>query len=160
MNQQQPSGQADGQQSQRLLVVDDEMAITNVIRLGMEHAGFLVTCATEGYQALDMAQRLRPDLVILDVMLPDLDGWKVLSELEATPSLAGIPVVMLTARAADEDILHGLEEGAVEYITKPFYPEDLVASVKIILDVFDPSLREDYRRQLIARRRRVLAGHN
>ena len=81
MNQQHPSGHTDDQPAQRLLVVDDEMAITNVIRLGMEHAGFLVSCAAEGYQALDMAQRLKPDLVILDVMLPDLDGFEVCRRL-------------------------------------------------------------------------------
>jgi len=143
----------------KVLVVDDELGIVEIVRVNLEAEGFEVASAVDGAGALRLAREFHPDLVILDVMLPDLDGWKVLAELEATPSLAGIPVVMLTARAADEDILHGLEEGAVDYITKPFYPEDLVASVKIILNVFDPSLREDFRRQLIAKRRRMLAGH-
>lgn len=144
----------------RILVVDDEVGILEIVRVNLETEGFEVESAEDGEGALRLAREFHPDLVLLDVMLPDVDGWQVLAELEATPSLAGIPVVMLTARAADEDILHGLEEGAVEYITKPFYPEDLVASVKIILNVFDPSLREDYRRQLIAKRRRMLAGHS
>ncbi len=143
----------------KVLVVDDELGIVEIVRVNLEVEGFEVASADDGAGALRLAREFHPDLVILDVMLPDLDGWNVLAELEATPSLAGIPVVMLTARAADEDILRGLEEGAVDYITKPFYPEDLVASVKIILNVFDPSLREDFRRQLIAKRRRMLAGH-
>jgi len=133
MNQQQPSGHGDSQSTPRLLVVDDEMAITNVIRLGMEHAGFLVTCATEGYQALDMAQRLRPDLVILDVMLPDLDGFEVCRRLKSNPRTADVPVVMVTALSDVADRLRGLESGADDYVTKPFNLQELVARVRALL---------------------------
>src|SRR5579859_2165003 len=142
-----------------ILVVDDETGIIEIVRVNLLAEGYAVISAATGAEAIQQVRTALPDLVILDVMLPDVDGWQVLQTLESSPETAGVPVVMLTARAADEDILRGLEAGAVEYITKPFYPEDLVASVKIILNVFDPSLREDFRRQLIAKRRRMLAGH-
>ncbi len=132
MSQQQPSGHGDGQPAPRLLVVDDEMAITNVIRLGMEHAGFLVTCATEGYQALDMAQRLRPDLVILDVMLPDLDGFEVCRRLRENQATTNIPILMLTAKDDVKDRVQGLEIGADDYVTKPFNLQELVARVRAL----------------------------
>lgn len=133
MNQQHASGHRDDQPAQRLLVVDDEMAITNVIRLGMEHEGFLVNCATEGYQALDMAQRLRPDLVILDVMLPDLDGFEVCRRLRENEATTNIPILMLTAKDDIKDRVQGLEIGADDYVTKPFNLEELVARVRALL---------------------------
>ncbi|HEX6540376.1 MAG TPA: response regulator transcription factor [Ktedonobacterales bacterium] len=133
MNQQLPSGRADDQPPQRVLVVDDEMAITNVIRLGMEHAGFQVSCATEGYQALDMAQRLKPDLVILDVMLPDLDGFEVCRRLRENQATTHIPILMLTAKDEIKDRVQGLEIGADDYVTKPFNMQELVARVRAVL---------------------------
>ena len=142
-----------------ILVVDDETGIIEIVRVNMLAEGYTVISASTGAEAIEQVRSASPDLVILDVMLPDIDGWQVLQTLESSPETAGVPVVMLTARAADEDILRGLEEGAVEYITKPFYPEDLVASVKIILNVFDPSLRQDYRKQLIAKRKRLISFH-
>lgn len=140
-----------------ILVVDDEPGIIEIVRANLEHEGYAVIAAQTGTEALEHVAESQPDLAILDVMLPDIDGWEVLRRLEASPEAAGMPVIMLTARAADRDILYGLESGAVEYITKPFYPGDLVASVKIILGVFDSSLRQDYRRQRIAKRRRLMA---
>src|SRR5690242_16129776 len=132
MNQQQPAGQS-SQAIQRVLVVDDEMAITNVIRLGMEHAGFLVSCASEGYQALDMAQRLNPKLVILEVMLPDLDGFEVCRRLRENQGTTNIPILMLTAKDDVKDRVQGLNIGADDYLTKPFNLAELVARVRALL---------------------------
>ena len=89
-------------------------------------------------------------------MMPGIDGWEVLRRLEADPDTAGTPVIPLTARIEDTDVLQGLERGAVEYITKPFYPENLVASVKINLTALDPEMRGEHRQRLIDRRRAVL----
>ncbi|HET8906370.1 MAG TPA: response regulator transcription factor [Ktedonobacterales bacterium] len=132
MNQHQPS-HAESQPVQRLLVVDDEMAITNVIRLGMEHAGFTVSCAAEGYHALDMAQRLKPDLVILDVMLPDLDGFEICRRLRENQATSNIPILMLTAKDDVKDRVQGLDIGADDYVTKPFDLAELVARVRALL---------------------------
>lgn len=132
MNQHQPS-HAKSQPVQRLLVVDDEMAITNVIRLGMEHAGFTVSCAAEGYHALDMAQRLKPDLVILDVMLPDLDGFEICRRLRENQATSNIPILMLTAKDDVKDRVQGLDIGADDYVTKPFDLAELVARVRALL---------------------------
>ncbi len=144
--------------SATILIVDDEPGIVDIVRVNLLAEGYAVAGASTGKEALAKVRAEAPDLIILDVMLPDISGWQLLEVLEGSTSTAGIPVIILTARASDEDMLHGLEHGAVEYITKPFYPEDLVASVKIILDVFDPSLRQDYRHQLIAKRKRLMSG--
>jgi DNA-binding response OmpR family regulator len=141
-----------------ITIVDDEPGIIEIVGVNLAADGYDISSAGTGKDALRMIRAGMPDLVILDVMLPDMDGWEVLQALESSPETAGIPVIMLTARAADDDILRGLELGAVEYVTKPFFVEDLAASVKIIFGVFDPSLREDYRRQRIAKRRRLMAS--
>jgi two-component system alkaline phosphatase synthesis response regulator PhoP len=139
-----------------ILVVDDEPGLREIVRVNLEAAGYRVLEAAEGQEALDLVEREHPDLLILDLMLPGMDGWEVLRRLESRPETAGLPVIILTARAGDEDRLRGLEEGAVQYITKPFYPEDLVATVKIILQVFNAGMRQQYRQQLIAQRRKLL----
>ena len=89
-------------------------------------------------------------------MMPQMDGWEVLRHMEADPNTAGIPVIMLTAKASDEDYIHGLEEGAIEYITKPFYPQELVNRIKITLMVLNPRMRDERRRNLITKRRRLM----
>lgn len=139
-----------------VLIVDDEPGILAIAQANLEGQGFRVRCAATGAAALREVKVARPDLVVLDLMLPDIEGWEVLRRLEADPETAGTPVILLTALAADADVLRGLEQGAVEYITKPFYPEDLVASVKINLQVFDSTLRDGRRQELIARRRRLI----
>ena len=95
--------------------------------------------ANDGATGLQSAREVQPDLIVLDILMPELDGWQVLERLSSEPATADLPVIMLTCKGEDLDILRGLSEGAVEYVTKPFYPENLVASVKIQLDVFDPS---------------------
>lgn len=140
----------------RILVVDDDPDIFEIVQVNLEGAGFEVIGASNGLEALRRIRRESADLVILDVLMPEMDGWEVLREIEVNPRTAGMPVIMLTCKSEDNDILRGLEEGAVEYVTKPFYPDNLVASVKILLNVFDQPMRDERRRQLIARRQRLM----
>ena len=140
----------------KVLVVDDEPGIVDIARVNLEGAGFTVLSAATGEDAVALTRREQPDLVILDIMLPEMDGWQVLREIEAQAETAGTPIIFLTALARDAEVLQGLEAGAVEYITKPFYPQDLVASVRINLQVFNSELREQHRRTLIAKRKRLM----
>ncbi|MCL4370272.1 MAG: response regulator [Chloroflexi bacterium] len=142
----------------RILVVDDEPGIVDIAKANLEGHGFIVVEAYDGEDALRKVKEEKPDLVVLDILMPEMDGWDVLERIEADPELSGIPVIMLTARVSDEDVLRGLERGAVEYMTKPFYPEDLVAAVKINLHVFDPQLRQQHRKLLAEKRRRLMAA--
>jgi two-component system, OmpR family, alkaline phosphatase synthesis response regulator PhoP len=141
---------------QKILVVDDEPDIVEIVQTNLEGSGFQVVTAKNGAQALQKVKAENPDLVILDVLMPELDGWDVLRAIESDSQTAGLPVIMLTSKTEDADILRGLVEGAVEYFTKPFYPENLVASAKILLDVFDRRLREERRQHLIAQRQRLM----
>ncbi len=114
----------------RVLVVDDEKKIVESCRLYLEHAGFEVACAYNGAQALEEARAAPPDLVVLDLMLPRVDGLEVCRRLRAE---SDVPILMLTARATEEDKLLGLGLGADDYLTKPFSPRELVARVRAIL---------------------------
>jgi DNA-binding response OmpR family regulator len=116
--------------SRTILVVDDEPRIVELARDYLEHAGFRVVTANDGRTALEMARRDRPDLVVLDLGLPGLDGLDVTRELRKDGS---IPIVMVTARDDELDKLLGLELGADDYLTKPFSPRELVARVKAVL---------------------------
>jgi two-component system, OmpR family, alkaline phosphatase synthesis response regulator PhoP len=113
-----------------ILVVDDERNIVELVRLYLEKEGFAVTAASDGEQALVQYERTAPDLVVLDLMLPKLDGFEVCRELRRR---GDVPILMLTARAEDVDAIVGLELGADDYVTKPFNPRALVARVKAIL---------------------------
>ena len=113
-----------------ILVVDDERNIVELVRLYLEKEGFRVVTASDGEQALVQFDRSDPDLVVLDVMLPKLDGFEVCRELRRR---CDVPIVMLTARSEDVDAIVGLELGADDYVTKPFNPRALVARVKAIL---------------------------
>lgn len=141
---------------QRILVVDDDPDILEIVQVNLEGAGFEVIGASNGLEALKRVRRESVDLVILDVMMPKMDGWEVLREIEADPRTAKVPVIMLTCLSADPDILQGLQEGAVEYITKPFDSDRLVAIASVLLNVFDQSMREERRHQLIARWQRLI----
>jgi DNA-binding response OmpR family regulator len=116
--------------SRTILVVEDEPRIVELARDYLEHAGFRVVTANDGRTALEMARRDRPDLVVLDLGLPGLDGLDVTRELRKDGS---IPIVMVTARDDELDKLLGLELGADDYLTKPFSPRELVARVKAVL---------------------------
>ena len=113
-----------------ILVVDDERNIVELVRLYLEKEGFNVVAAADGEQALVQYERADPDLVVLDLMLPKLDGFEVCRELRRR---GDVPILMLTARSEDVDAIVGLELGADDYVTKPFNPRALVARVKAIL---------------------------
>ena len=114
----------------RILVVDDEERMVRFIHLNLEHDGFRVIEAYNGNQAINKARSDLPDLVLLDVMMPDLDGFEVLRVLREVSS---VPVIMLTAKGEEEDRVRGLELGADDYITKPFSPRELVSRVRAVL---------------------------
>ena len=113
-----------------VLVVDDERNIVELVRLYLEKEGFNVVAASDGEQALFQYERSDPDLVVLDLMLPKMDGFEVCRELRRR---GDVPILMLTARSEDIDAIVGLELGADDYVTKPFNPRALVARVKAIL---------------------------
>lgn len=115
---------------ERILVVDDEINIIDLTRLYLEREGFQVDSATDGAQALAKIRDLEPALVVLDIMLPEVDGFEVCRQTRAT---SDVPIIMLTARDDDVDKIVGLEIGADDYLTKPFNPRELVARVKAIL---------------------------
>jgi len=114
-----------------ILVVEDEQSIASLVTLYLSNEGFRVTHITDGALALDMIERAKPDLVILDLMLPGMDGVEICRRLRASND--HVPVVMLTARDAEVDRILGLELGADDYITKPFSPRELVARVRAVL---------------------------
>ena len=116
-----------------ILVVEDEKDIRELIRFHLEQEGFAVLEAGTGEDGLEVATRERPVLVLLDLMLPTLDGLEVCRRLRASTSTATLPIIMLTAKAAEVDRVLGLEMGADDYITKPFSPRELVARVRAVL---------------------------
>jgi DNA-binding response OmpR family regulator len=137
----------------RVLVIDDEPDVLLLCRVNLQYAGHEVLEATDGEQGLDVATSARPDLILLDVMLPQRDGISILTELSRHPSTAGTPVVLLTAKAQTEDQLRGWRAGCTAYVTKPFSPtelNDLIATVS--------AMSEDQRRLLRERAIEELAG--
>jgi two-component system phosphate regulon response regulator PhoB len=119
--------------SQTILVVDDEKDIVDLMRYNLVQAGFRVVSAFDGQQALDLARRERPDLVVLDLMLPTLPGTEVARLLRQEEKTRSIPIVMLTARGSEVDRIVGFELGADDYVVKPFSPRELVLRVQAIL---------------------------
>ena len=118
----------------KIVLIEDDPGIRTVIRLALKGAGFTSICETgTGTDGLALVQREKPALVILDLMLPGMDGLAVCSAIRRNPSVSGTPIVMLTARTAEEDVVRGLELGADDYITKPFSNAILVARVKAAL---------------------------
>jgi two-component system alkaline phosphatase synthesis response regulator PhoP len=117
----------------RILVVDDDKKIVRLVRSYLEQANFQVLTAYDGETALHMIRRDRPDLIVLDLMLPDRDGWEITRLVRSDPALAKLPIVMLTARVEDTDKIIGLELGADDYIAKPFNPREVVARVRAVL---------------------------
>jgi two-component system, OmpR family, alkaline phosphatase synthesis response regulator PhoP len=119
--------------SQRILVVDDDKQIVRLVQSYLEQAGYAVLTAADGTTALRIIRTERPDLVVLDLMLPDLDGWSVTRAVRGDANQAALPIIMLTARVEDTDKIVGLEIGADDYIAKPFNPRELVARVRAVL---------------------------
>ncbi|NOY52196.1 MAG: response regulator transcription factor [Deltaproteobacteria bacterium] len=117
----------------RILVVDDEKDIRDLVRYHLERAGFRVDSLDRGDEVIVRAGEVRPDLVVLDLMLPGLDGREVCRLLRADPETASIPIVMLTAKGNEEEIIHGLDLGADDYVTKPFSPKVLLSRIGAVL---------------------------
>ena len=114
----------------RILVVDDERGLVRIIRLNLEQDGFEVFEANNGAQAMDRLRAVIPDLVLLDVMMPDLDGFTVLGMIR---EVGNTPVIMLTAKGEEADKVRGLELGADDYVTKPFSPKELTSRIRAVL---------------------------
>ncbi len=116
-----------------ILVVDDDPEIVRLLRSYLEQAGFQVASAANGEMAVTLLRRRRPDLLLLDLMLPDRDGWSLTRLIRADAAWRAMPIIMLTARVEDRDKILGLEIGADDYITKPFNPAEVVARVRALL---------------------------
>ena len=117
----------------KILVVDDEPEAVELVEFNLQQAGYEVISAADGAEALLKSRARKPNLIVLDLMLPEMSGLEVCKTLRRDPATAGIPIIMLTARAAEIDRVLGLELGADDYITKPFSPRELVLRVKKIL---------------------------
>ena len=118
---------------EKILIVEDEEDVMELIRYNLTKEGFRCDVAYDGRQALQKAQAMSPDLVLLDLMLPAIDGLKVCKSLKSNPQTEHIPIVMVTAKSDEADIVTGLELGADDYVTKPFSPKVLVARVRAVL---------------------------
>jgi len=119
--------------TQQILVVDDDKSIIKIVRAYLEQAGYSVLTAYNGTSAMHTLRSEKPDLLILDLMLPDSDGWDITNNIRNDKRLATIPIIMLTARVEDSDKIVGLELGADDYVTKPFNPREIVARVRALL---------------------------
>ena len=118
---------------EKILVVDDEEDILELVRYNLEREGFQVTCAESGEKAMERTRQEAPELIVLDLMLPGIDGLEVARRLKQDQKTAALPIVMLTAKGEEADIVTGLELGADDYITKPFSPRVLIARIKAVL---------------------------
>jgi two-component system, OmpR family, KDP operon response regulator KdpE len=117
-------------QQRRILVVDDEPGLRELVRINLEHEGFGVFQAENGAQGLSAVQEHQPDLVIMDVMMPEMDGWEACRKLR---EFSQVPVLMLTAKVQSQDIVTGLDSGADDYLVKPFNMDELMARVRALL---------------------------
>lgn len=137
-----PTGAPRDRGAPSVLVVDDERPIRTICRVNLEAAGMAVLEAADGTEALAVARSQPPDLVLLDVMMPGLDGWEVAAALSADPELRELPVVFLSARGAPEDRQRARELGAVGYVIKPFDPTGLAGTLATVLDRLERGERE------------------
>jgi DNA-binding response OmpR family regulator len=146
-----PGGGGGGQPEESaalVLLVDDERAVRTICRVNLEADGLAVSEAADGGEALEEVRRRRPSLVLLDVMMPSVDGWTVAGELAADVDTKDIPVVFLSARAAHEDRLRAQELGAVGYVVKPFDPVELAGVVRDVIERIARGEREQLNREL------------
>jgi DNA-binding response OmpR family regulator len=134
----------------KVLVIDDEAPIRLLCRVNLEAEGMTVSEAADGPSGLDKAQADPPDVILLDVMMPGLDGWRVAEQLVDDPVTRGIPIVFLTARAEFRDRAKGLDIGGVDYITKPFNPLELAPLVRDLLERIERGERDQLRREKLA----------
>jgi DNA-binding response OmpR family regulator len=139
----------------RVLVVDDEDDIRELCRVNLEFEGFQVIDANNGTAALDQARRHHPDVIFLDLMMPEIDGWEVLRRLKEDDATADIPVVLLTARTGEDDQMRGWQEGILEYVSKPFNPLSLVEWAKRAMEPRDPAEENERRRRILEQLRLI-----
>ncbi len=118
---------------ERILIVDDEPDLLELLRINLREAGYEVETAARGREALESVRRSPPDLVVLDLMLPDVEGTEICRQLRQDTELAALPIIMLTAKADEVDRVVGLELGADDYVTKPFNPRELILRVRAVL---------------------------
>ena len=117
----------------KILVVDDEEDVLDVLRLVLAKSGYEVLTATSGMEGLTQAESQLPDLILLDIMMQQMDGWEVLKLLKLDERTSSIPVVILSARVEPKDMIRGLQEGAIDYVTKPFAVREILARVAGLL---------------------------
>ena len=132
----------------RILVVDDEPDAVELVSFNLKHAGFEVVAASDGAEAIRKARTHSPDLIILDVMLPEIDGMEACKLLRRDPATSDIPILMLTARSSEMDRVLGLELGADDYVTKPFSPRELVLRVRKLLRLRESAVEKPERYEL------------
>ncbi len=140
----------------RVLVIDDEAPIRLLCRVNLEAEGMSVLEAGDGPSGLETARAEQPDLVLLDVMMPGLDGWGVAEALLEDERTAEIPIIFLTARAEFRDRARGLDIGGVDYITKPFNPVELAPLVRALLDRLERGERDELRSEKLAELRSLM----
>jgi DNA-binding response OmpR family regulator len=145
-----------GQRGTRVLIVDDEAPIRLLCRVNLEAEGMTVSEAADGWSGLERARAELPDVVLLDVMMPGLDGWKVAEKLLEDERTRGIPIVFLTARAEVRDRERGIDLGGIEYVTKPFNPVELASLVTDLLERVARGESEDLRREKLDELRQLL----
>jgi DNA-binding response OmpR family regulator len=140
----------------RVLVIDDEPPIRLLCRVNLEAEGMEVLEASDGPTGLEKARNEEPDVILLDVMMPGLDGWQVAEELLENDHTRLIPIVFLTARAEARDRARGLDLGGIDYVTKPFNPVELAPLVRELVARVDRGEREELRREKIAELRELI----
>ena len=119
--------------NEHILVVDDEESILELLEYNLARNGYRVTCSANGREALKLAESNSPDVILLDLMLPGIDGLRLCNILKNNPKTANIPIIMLTAKGGESDIVVGLEMGADDYVVKPFSPKVLIARIRAVL---------------------------
>jgi DNA-binding response OmpR family regulator len=140
----------------QVLVIDDEAPIRLLCRVNLEAEGMTVLEAADGPAGLDLARDRRPDIVLLDVMMPGLDGWRVAEQLLDDERTSTIPIIFLTARAEFRDRARGLDIGGVDYVTKPFNPLDLASLVRDLLVRIERGERDELRGEKLAELRSLM----
>jgi two-component system alkaline phosphatase synthesis response regulator PhoP len=145
-----------GDRVTRVLVIDDEQPIRLLCKVNLEAAGMSVLEAADGPSGLDEARSQRPDVVLLDVMMPGLDGWRVAEQLLDDERTSEIPIIFLTARAEFRDRARGLDIGGVDYVTKPFNPLELAPLVRDLLVRIERGERDELRGEKLAELRRLM----
>ena len=140
----------------KVLVIDDEAPIRLLCRVNLEAEGMAVIEAADGPSGLDQARTADPDVILLDVMMPGLDGWKVAEQLLEDDQTSSIPIIFLTARAEFRDRAKGLDIGGIDYVTKPFNPLDLAPLVRDLLTRIERGERDELRSEKVSELRSLM----